>query len=271
MKKIKRIVLSLVICNSLNLFSQKDSIVNYLDWKGKVVKKKNKASFIETVVKKDSLWLITRYYRNGKMYKKGYYKDEKKKNPIGSFLEYYRNGKLKASYSYNLKSKLNGIQKVWFYTGAINHIGFFKNGVEIGIWKYYHTNGKSACRRYFSAEGNLIKTKIYNLEGKEIKEALIEYRKPKFKGGGLDNFFKRIKELHNRIGFQINGEIYINFVVDENGKITNVNTNDNISLDLKRRLKSYFENIEGWEPAISMNRKIPYNFSIPFTFYTKFN
>ena len=75
----KKVLLLLILFISFQGFSQKDSIVNYLDSKGKIIKKKNKARYIETVVKKDSLWLITKYFRNGKIAQRGFYQDNKKK------------------------------------------------------------------------------------------------------------------------------------------------------------------------------------------------
>ena len=67
---------------TIKVYSQ-DSIVNYLDKKGKIVSKNN-AIEIETIVKKDTLWKVTKYYRNGKIKKHGHFKTKDKKTPVGS-------------------------------------------------------------------------------------------------------------------------------------------------------------------------------------------
>ena len=64
MKKNFLVVFSLLI--SFSVFSQKDSIVNYLDRYYKKVKKEQ-ATYIQTIVKNKSLWLGTLYHGNGKI------------------------------------------------------------------------------------------------------------------------------------------------------------------------------------------------------------
>ena len=56
---------------TVNFFAQ-DSIVNYLDSKENKTKK-SKAFFVETLVKKNDLWVQTLYHRNRKIKKKGQY------------------------------------------------------------------------------------------------------------------------------------------------------------------------------------------------------
>ncbi|CAM1352639.1 MULTISPECIES: toxin-antitoxin system YwqK family antitoxin [Tenacibaculum] len=271
MKKNFIIITLLLLCVN-NLFSQKDSIVNYINHKEKITKRKKEAKFIETIVKKDTIWVGSLYFRNGKLAKRGAYKFKDKKNPQGKFVEFYRNGNLKKTFSFNKDGDLNGIVKSWFYNGGVDNTLFYINGVKTGIWKYYHTNGNIACRQYFS-KGKLMKTLLYNENGVKVKKELIERKKLLFKGGDSKVFFKRIKKMYSTLitsGFQINGRVYLNFIVTSKGKMI-VNTSDKIPIDLKNRLKIYFKNIKGWEPAIHMSRKVPVHFSTPFHFYTSFN
>jgi len=41
---------------------------------------------------------------------------------------------------------------------------------------------------------------------------------------------------------------------------------EEIPEDLNQKIVSFFEAIDGWEPAIQMNRRVPVNFSIPINF-----
>lgn len=262
----KKILVLLVLC-AFQLSAQ-DSIVNYLDFKD-VKTKKQYAYYVETLVKKERFWEHTLYHRNRKIREKGHYLNKNKKKPIGQFYRFSREGNIQWSCTYNSEHKQHGTATSWFNDKKINYTGNFENGTKVGIWKYYHTNGKIACKQYFQ-KGKLMKSVIFDAEGQKIKTDLIEFQDPKFKGGGFNKFSERIKEIHNRIDFQINGLIFINFDIDIDGTIKNVVIDDNITKDLKRRLTIYFEGIKGWSPAISMNRKIPYSLTIPLNFRVRF-
>lgn len=244
--------------------SAQDSIVNYLDRKKNKTKKSN-AFFVETLVKKNDLWFHTLYHRNRKIKKRGQYLKKNKSLPIGNFYNFFRSGDLKRIYTYNDISQLDGYTKAWFPRNKLNYIGNYENGSKAGIWKYYHVNGKIACKQYFQ-NTKIIKTVIFDENGIKIEKDLIESREPEFEGGGIDKFFKHIRRIHENIDFQINGIIYVNFDVNAEGVINNVSIDDNIPIKLKRKLILYFESIEGWSPAIHMNRKIPYYFSLPLDF-----
>ncbi|MFY0631248.1 MAG: hypothetical protein JXR05_12760 [Flavobacteriaceae bacterium] len=258
----------LFICAFCFQANAQDSIVNYLDFNGKSTKK-SKAFSIETVVKKGATWEYTEYYRSGKIKEKGQYKKKNKTKPIGTFYEFFRNSSLKSFYSHNEDGELSGNTKMWFDNKSVSFIGNYKLGKKIGVWKYYHYNGQIACKQYFQ-NFKAVKTVFYDETGKKTESELIRFQKPKFEGGDFGKFWERIRKVHSKLGYQINGLIILNFDIDVNGKIVNFSTSDKIPKELERRLRIYFKNIEGWTPAIHMNRKIPYNYSIPLNFNTSY-
>ena len=69
----KNFLLLLCLFVSVSTFSQKDSVVNYLDRSYKKVKKEQ-ATYIQTIVEKDSYWLGTVYFGSGKMKLQGNFK-----------------------------------------------------------------------------------------------------------------------------------------------------------------------------------------------------
>ena len=71
----KKILLLIVVFICANGYSQKDSITSYLDRELKITTNKNDAKYIETIVKKDSLWEFALYYRDGKIFKKRFSKN----------------------------------------------------------------------------------------------------------------------------------------------------------------------------------------------------
>ena len=259
----KKTILFITLLITVNLFAQ-DSIVNFLDYRGNIVKKNNAFS-VETIVKKDSVWQYTAYHGGGKLKEKGFYKTKKIVKPVGVSYSFSINGNLLEAKTYDNKSKLTGKYQSWFDNKKINSEGMYSNGSKIGIWKYYHFNGVLATKQYFN-KGKLMKSVFYDEVGQKIQADLITYQAPSFNGGGMQEFWERVKDIHNRIRFQINGVIVLNFDIDIDGNIRNVQSSNKIPKKLDRQLKFYFESIKGWTPAIDMNRRVPYNQTFPLDF-----
>jgi len=257
----------LLLFLSLQSYGQ-DSIVNYIDVSGKKVKK-NKAFSVETEVKKDSVWKYTQYYRSRRIKLSGQFKNKNKKKPVGTFYKFFRNGDLKNVYSYDNNGNLSGNTKKWFDNNGVSYVGNYQNGNKVGIWKYYHYNGKIACKQYYQ-NFKVVKTLFYNDEGEKIDANLIQYQAAKFEGGDMDKFLKRIKDVHSKLGFQIQGNVFLNFTIGIDGRIRDFSTTDKIPIELERRLRIYFEGISGWEPSIHMNRKVPVLYVMPMDFFVTF-
>jgi len=260
MKKILFIIAVLTL--TIKVYSQ-DSIVNYLDNKGVIVKKNN-AIEIETIVKKDTLWKVTKYFRNSKLKNQGHYKTKDKKIPVGEFITFNKKGKVSSIIFYDLYGKKKGPYKAWFDNRNINVTGIYLNDMKEGIWKYYHYNGKEACRQYIKND-SIVKTVLHNENGDIVNGDFIKERKPEFRGG-IKKFNSKLKKLTDDIDFEVEGKINVNFVLNIDGKIEDVEIDDNIPDVLNKQIVTYFEKIEGWQPAIHMNRKYPVNYSIPLNF-----
>ena len=251
-----------------NGYSQ-DSIVNYLDGSSHKIKNKDKALYIQSLVKKNNVWEIKKYNRIGKILSSGSFDNILKDSPSGTHKTFFRNGVLTSQVHYNDKGNIDGLYKRWFYNGKLDYYGHYKDGKKVGIWKYYHMNGKIGCRIYYQ-DGKPIKTLLYDEDGLKIEEELIEFRKPQFKGGNK-LFGKRISKIHNFVGFQVNGRLYLDFVIDNNGLITDITSLSKIPRELLLKIKTFLKNTKGWSPAISMNRKIPYFYYFPLEFRVIFD
>lgn len=259
----KNIFFLTLILSLITRANSQDSIVNYLNYKGKIVEKEY-AIQIETLVKKDTLWQVTRYFGNGKVKRFGHFKNKDKKQPIGEFISYHRNGKVSSLLFYNNQAYKNGPCQTWFSNGELNTNGIYLSDKKEGAWKYYHYNGIEASRVYYKND-SILKAIVFDDEGKKLNHNLIIERKAKFKGG-QEKFASEFKGLTKDIGYKIKGRIYVNFVIGIHGEIRDVLINEEIPEGLNQQIVSFFEAIEGWEPAIQMNRKVPVNFSIPIKF-----
>ncbi|MDU8885523.1 hypothetical protein RXV94_05065 [Yeosuana sp. MJ-SS3] len=259
MKNNLLLFLALTLISSIH---SQDSIVNYLDGKGKIVNKKY-ATQIETLVKKDSLWLVTTYFGNGKIKNIGHYKNKDKKQRIGEFVTYHRNGQTSDILFYNNKNEREGRSQAWFDTGTLSFDGIYLGDKKEGAWKYYHFNGKEASRVYYKND-SILKAIVFDEEGNQFNVPLLS-SKPKFKGG-IESFYSKIKKLSKDIGYKINGKINVHYIIGVHGEIKDVIIDEELPEELNKHIVSFFEAIEGWEPAIHMNRKIPIHQTIPIGF-----
>lgn len=241
-----------------------DSIVNYLDRKGKVTSKELSRS-IETIVKKsDSLWEYSWYRKSGVLASRSYFKSSQKKKKIGQSIIYSREGKMISLTFFNSEGLKIGKHQTWFNNGSISSVGRYVKDKKEGIWKYYHFNGKLASKLYYK-NCKVLKSIIFNEDGKRIDVKQITKKEAYFKGGSK-KFLSKVKKITKAITYKMVGKIYVNFTVDIQGNIKNVNIENKLPEKLNNYIVAFFENIEGWSPMIHMNRKHPMNFSIPLNF-----
>lgn len=260
MKNKLLVILSLFIVSSI--FSQNDSIVNYLDRNYKKVEK-NDATYIQKIVKKDSLWLGTLYYSTGKVKKEGYFASNKLKKRVGLSKEYYKSGTLKSITKYNAKGKKDGPYIYFSEEGNNITSGHFLNGKREGLWKYLDKQGNKRARVVFK-KGKTINYKLWDKKGTELNEKLILFRKPIF-NGGLEVFKAKFhRELFldlKREGLKTN--FLVNCTINESGKVTNVSVSPTLDSVFNDKIINYFTNIKGVKPAIIANMLVKYPLKFP--------
>jgi antitoxin component YwqK of YwqJK toxin-antitoxin module len=243
------------------MFSQNDSIVNFFDNNNKVVTDKSKAKTFEILTKQsDSLWLSRKYKRNGKLYYYQHYNSLKKKLKIGQSVVYNRHGKMVRLSYYNKAGLEHGEYKSWFDNGNLNAQGKLYNGNKEGLFTIYHYNGVLAGKAIFKKD-KVIREIYYNTQEEvtNIKDVICK-KKPLFKGG-IGKYRKELNKLKYVLNYKIDGDVYVNFVIDVNGAIRDVTIDETIPKKLYKQIVDFFESIEGWSPAIDRNRKIPYNYT----------
>lgn len=263
----KKILLLFVVFICANGYSQKDSIVNYLDKKGNIIKNKDKAMSFEIITKTpDSLWLVRKYRRSGKLYSYTHYLTDERKTKIGESVVFNKHGKISALYFYNKEGKRHGKMQTWFDNGNKNTEGVYLNGKREGVWKIYHYNGELAGKGIVKND-SILKTTYYNEKGEKLDnvDKIIKEKKPVFKGGDK-KYYKLLKQLTSKISYKVKGQIIVEYVIDVEGNIKDITIDEKIPEKLEKEITHFFENLEGWEPAIHLNRKIPFNYIQPLNF-----
>lgn len=263
---LKKIFILTLLFNSSFLFSQKDSIINYYNTKKVIVFDKNKAYTFEILTKKnDSLWLSRIFRRNGTLKNYQHYKSSEKKIKVGEFVVYGINQKVIRLVNHNKDGLKHGKYKSWFNNGNLNTEGNFYNGKKEGLFKIYHTNKVLAGKGIFLKD-SLIRENYYSDNGELTPlEDVICKQKPNFKGG-KKAYFKKLKSLNKTLGYNIKGDIYVTYVIDENGNINEVYIDEDIPEKLNKYIVSFFKSLKGWSPYIDRNRKVPYYYTQKLSF-----
>ena len=262
--KLKLFIILFFTC--FHLFSQKDSIVNFFDNNNKITTDKTKAKNFEILTKvNDTLWLSRKYRRNGKLFYYQHYNSLAKTVKIGQSINYNKHGKMIQLSYYNKEGLLHGKYKSWFDNGNINAEGRLYEGNKEGLFKIYHYNGVLAGKAIFKKD-TIIQEIYYNNNGEITeKEAVIRKKKASFKGG-LKEYRNELKKLKRTLNYKIDGDVYVNFVIDIDGSITDVTVDETIPEKLYIELVDFFEDIKGWSAAIDRGRKIPFNYTQKINF-----
>ncbi|MCI2229947.1 hypothetical protein MC378_12285 [Polaribacter sp. MSW13] len=255
---IKKSALFLLLFHSILTFSQRDSIVNYLDNTYRLIEK-DKASYTQTIVKKSKGWLRTVYKRDGNIKFQGIYKTKKTKLKTGNFKQYNENGKIKSITSFNEKGKKDGIYYYFNNLGEVITKGYYKNDKREGVWKYSDENKNNRARIIFK-KGKVVTYKLWDENGEEFNEKLILWKQPKFKGG-----FKTFKKM--LIKHLKKNNLKTNFIVkchiNEDGDVVNLSIVPELEREHEKIIISFFKTIKDIEPAILANRKVKYTVELP--------
>lgn len=258
----KKGLLLFILFLSFQGYSQKDSIVNYLGRKYEKISK-DKAWYIQTIVKKKDLWRATVYFLNGKPKLDGTFKERKLKTRVGIFKVYNEQGKLKSIQKYNSKGKKQGNYFYFNDDGEQIISGFFQNSKRESVWKYFD-NAKNVRARVLFKKGKVLNYKLWNEYGEVLKEELILSRKPEFKPGFKSFKLKLkkglVKELEEE-GLKTN--FLVKIKITDSGKINKVSIVPKLKEQYENRIKDFFYNLKDVEPAILVNRKISSNLSLP--------
>ncbi len=261
----KNFLLLFSLCISFSVFSQQDSIVNYLDRYYKKVTKEQ-ATYIQAIVKNKSLWLGTVYHGNGKIKLQGNFKKKNLKTRIGLFRMFDDDGNLKSIQNYNAKGKKDGVYAYYNKNGERITKGYFSEGRKEGVWKYLDQNKTTRARIVFK-KGKVLDYDLWNEEGITIKENLIISRTPQYNGGPKKLDLKLKNELMRDLresGYQTN--FILKCAVDKNGSVRNVSVIPTIGAKFENKIIRYFKNFEGIQPGIIANMKVQFPLEIPFIF-----
>jgi len=192
--------------------------------------------------------IFERYYPNGQLEFKGLYQDGKK---TGMFKYWYENGNPKGDFVYSEDLEVDQpFQVITFYDSLNNLLvskgngqyhersindpnsrgfvtrGQVKDGFKAGEWTGSYQGIKASFVEYYAA-GKLINGVSKDSLGNEYRYTVLD-ELPEYANGGMMGFYQFVGNnmmyLRDALSAGIQGKVYVQFVVDKEGRVTEVKT-----------------------------------------------
>jgi len=220
---------------------------------------KEKEYYIDgTINGADTLW-----YETGEL--KGIYPYDDGKLQ-GLYLGWYENHKISEKYFYK-NNRMYGKQFEYYATDTLKWTGDYQKGERNGYFRSYYGNGKLKREERYE-DDSLITGRILDSAGKEIEYYPFE-KLPEFPGGEsvLMSFIsKNIVYPRSAIMNELQGRVIIGFIVDKNGRISDVKVVKSVSPSLDKEAMRVVKMMPAWTPGMrdGIPVKVAYNLPVKF-------
>ncbi len=216
------------LLHHINLIAQDSSRV-LLDANLTITQNIENASFSAAIIKQNGNYNATVYYGNEKVAFTGTYADKKLTLKHGFFTFYYvSTGRLMTTvpFEYNVP---NGVTQSWYENGKLKDSGRKFYGHYIGLWSFWHNNGKLISRAKY-ADSLLTPISLKNFTKIEKPKIIMDYLDRNFPDDykiGLWQTFYDNGQLQDSIYFDKGNKNGIFKSWYKNGKQKNVGANVN--------------------------------------------
>jgi protein TonB len=216
----------------------------------------------------DTTFIDKNYYETTDISNAAYYvlKDKSATNPDAGYeRRYFPSGQIKLEQYYSsFKERiLEGKRRMWREDGSLWTESEYVEGKLHGDWVSYWENGQLK-RKDTYCKGKLKEKNVWDISGNEVTWYPMEVR-PEFPGGrvGLVNYLKRNTRKPEGVA---GGRVVLKFVVDVDGKITNVRIKESSLPALNLTAYNVVANMPRWEPGKQDGNPVRVNLTLPITF-----
>lgn len=236
-------------------------------------------------------WEVMDFFRNGNIQMTGVYKDKKMSKEDGTFTFYYLDGGKRDEFVYESGEK-NGPYRAWhengqikqagsyyqdleegewvsyFEDGGLDSRGIYKGGAKEGTWIWYYENGQKSAEVEY-ASGTMISESYWNEDGTPTN-AEEANRMPHFIGGEE----ARLKYLNENIKYPlearisgIQGRVFVTFIVERDGSVTNVRLLRGIGGGCDEEAIRVIKNMPEWVPGTERGKPVRVQYNMPILFH----
>lgn len=214
--------------------------------------------------KKDSVWV--NLYKNGATKSIGNYSNGDR---TGEWLGFFDDGTKNYIEHYNDTGAFHGTYVDYGTERLLYDTGVYENGNKTGEWKYYFNSGKPSGVVIYE-KGEPVSATYWNENGKIVNQKKQKVNQnPMFPGGESKIYIFLMKNINYPLEARdrnIQGRVYVSFVIEKTGEITDVNILKGIHPSLDDEAIRVIENMPEWEPGIDQNRIVRVRFSLPIVF-----
>jgi TonB family protein len=214
--------------------------------------------------KKTGIWM--RYADDGRVIDSAFYKNGFK---YGQAFTWNNDGTIQDSLLFEENG--NGACHSYWPNGNPKGSGKFVNGKKDGLWTYNHKNGVRCQEVNYQADSALLYT-CYDEKGNLQTDNCIFEKEASFKGGEnawrkyLTGKLSMVRFPNAYYDGKIYGTVYILFVVNTEGKVTDVKALNSIGPELDEIAKNIIRQSPRWEAAVQYNRTVNAYRKQPVTF-----
>lgn len=142
--------------------------------------------------------------------------------------------------------------------------GNYVNSKKDGIWKGKANN---ATYEELFMDGKFISGESTSKDGKIIKYK--QWGDPPSYPGGINEFYqylgREIKFPKEAIAFGIQGKLYVNFVIDKDGSLTDIKFKNTVGFGVEEEVFRVLRNSRKWNPGIQHGIPIRVAYNIPIS------
>lgn len=241
-----------------------DSLLIYVDSLWKEVPNEN-ATFYRKLTK--NAWLVNDFYLSGQIQMSGTYKSKRLKKKQGHFIYYYENGQKESEGDF-INNKKEGEWNYWYKTGKIDKKGNYVKNKYDKEWQFYFESGQISAKENYN-KGKLVDHQFWNEDGSKVEGNPKAEEPVEFVGGQKafqSYFFSELKYPKKSIEADFSGTVYIEFIIEIDGTITNLKVTKSLSILLDREVLRVITKIPKWKPGKQHNRLVRTLYVIPISF-----
>lgn len=165
----------------------------------------------------------------------------------------------------------NGIGKGFWQNGIPRHSGSYESGKKEGQWTYYYRSGIKCQEVRYQAD-SAIAFSCFDITGNAQSRDCHYEKEAEFKGGDkawIRFLTQKISAVKMPKAFRqgkISGTVYVQFVVDTIGAVTELKIYRSVSPELDEIALDIVRDSPKWIPAVQYNRKVKAYRRQPITF-----
>ncbi len=271
----KKILLPICIIVFLINYASAQSYkyVYYLDENLVSVEKSN-ASLIGKGLNDSTLFLVDCFDKiTGKLSVSAHFPDSSLSRFEGRYREYYTSGQTKQEGNYE-NGEQQGEWFLWDSTGLKTLSVLLDKGKQISATQYHYYKGNLSSKRVQDSNGEEIMFVMYDKKGNEIKDDKIFEKadvKPVFQEDRITFQRYAIENTDTQVPYSKGAShgrylVYINFVVEKNGQVTNVKSQSLEGYGMEDEAIRVIKNSPLWKPALQNGNPVRFQMKeiVPF-------